>query len=54
MLAGQRRNGEVVVGTHEFDGNLSVVQQVGALEDDTEGTLANLFADAVMHADDVG
>jgi len=40
--------------THEFNGDLGVVQQIGALEDDTERTLADLLADAVMHADDVG
>lgn len=39
--------------TYEFDGDLLVVQQVGTLEDDTEGTLANLLADSVVHADDV-
>lgn len=46
--------GHVVMGTHEFNGDLGVVQQVGALEDDTKRTLADLLADAVMHADDVG
>ena len=42
------------MGTHEFNGDLGVVQQVGALEDNTERTLADLLADAVVHADDVG
>lgn len=48
------KNGEIDMRTHEFNGNLSVVQQVGTFEDDTKRTLANLLADAVMHADDVG
>lgn len=48
------RRKDVVMGTHEFNGDLGVVQQVGALEDDTERTLADLLADAVVHADDVG
>lgn len=45
---------EIDIRTHEFNGDLSVVQQVCTLEDDTERTLADLLADAVMHADDVG
>lgn len=40
--------------TYKLDGNLLVVQQVGALENDTERALANLLADAVVHADDIG
>lgn len=39
--------------TYEFDGDLLVVQQIGALEDDTKGTLANLLPHPVMDADDV-
>lgn len=39
--------------TYEFDGDLLVVQQVGSLEDDTKGTLANLLPHPVMDADDV-
>lgn len=50
----ESEDGEVGVRTHEFNGDLGVVQQVGALEDDTKRTLADLLADAVMHADDVG
>jgi hypothetical protein len=40
--------------TYEFDGDLLVVQEVGALENDTERTLSNLLPDPVMDADDVG
>lgn len=39
--------------THKFDGDLLVVQKVGTLEDDAEGTLADLLAHPVMHANDV-
>jgi len=37
----------------EFDRDLGVVEQVGALEDDAKTALADLLADAVVHADDV-
>ncbi len=37
----------------ELDGDLRVVEEVRALEDDAEATFANLFADAVVHADDI-
>jgi hypothetical protein len=40
--------------TYEFDGHLLIVQQIGAFENDAEGALANLLADAIMHADHVG
>lgn len=40
--------------THKLDGDLLVVQQVGALEDDTEGALADLLPDPVVDAHDVG
>ena len=36
--------------THEFDGHLLVVQKVGALEDDTKGTLSNFLAHTVVDA----
>lgn len=39
--------------THKLDSNLLVVQQVGALENDAKRALADLLADAVVHADDV-
>ena len=39
--------------TYEFDRDLGVVQEIGALEDDTEGSLSNLLADSVMYTDDV-
>jgi len=37
----------------ELDGDLLLVEQVGALEDDAETALANLLADAVVHAHNV-
>lgn len=38
----------------ELDGDLLLVEQVGAFEDDAKGALADLLADAVVDADDVG
>ena len=40
--------------TYKLDGDLLVVQQVGALEQHTKRALANLLADAIVHAHDVG
>jgi hypothetical protein len=37
----------------EFYGNLLLVEQVDALENDAKGALANLLADVVVDADDV-
>lgn len=52
VLIAQLRS--VALARLEFDGDLLLVEQVGALEDDAEAALANLLADAVVHADDVG
>lgn len=38
----------------KLDCDLLVVEQVCALEDDTKRALANLLANAIVHADDVG
>lgn len=38
----------------KLDGNGLAIEQVGTFKDDTKRTLSNLFADAVMDADDVG
>lgn len=38
----------------ELYGNLLLVEQVDALKDNAKGALANLLADAVAGADDVG
>lgn len=35
--------------TYEFDSDLLVVQEVGALEDDTKGSLANFLAHTVVN-----
>ncbi len=40
--------------TDEFDGDLLVVEQVGAFKDDTERALTNLLAHPVVDTDDVG
>lgn len=37
----------------ELDGHLGVVEQVCPLEDNAEAALADLLADAVVHADDI-
>ena len=37
----------------EFNSNLLLVEQVGALEDYAKGALTNLLSDAVADADDV-
>lgn len=37
----------------ELDGDLGVVEQVCPLEDNAEAALADLLADAVVHADDI-
>ena len=39
--------------TNKFNGNLLVIQQVGPLENDTKGTLSNLFAHSVVNTDHV-
>lgn len=45
--------GSVALARLELDGDLLLVEQVGALEDDAKGALSNLLADAIMHAHDV-
>ena len=45
--------GSVALARLKLDGHLLLVEQVGALKDDAETALANLLADAVVHADDV-
>lgn len=52
VLVAQLRS--IALARLELDGNLLLVEQVGALEDDAKGALANLLADAVVDADDVG
>jgi len=39
--------------TYEFDRNLSVVQEIGTLEDDTKRSFANLLPYSVMYSHDV-
>lgn len=40
--------------TYEFDGDLCVVEQVGAFKDDAKRSLSDLLAHAIVHADDIG
>jgi hypothetical protein len=40
--------------TYKLDSNLLIIEQVGAFEQYAKGALANLLADAVVHAYDVG
>lgn len=44
----------VALARLELDGDLLLVEQVGAFEDDAKGALADLLADAVVDAYDVG
>ena len=46
--------GSIALPWLELDGDLLLVEQVGALEDDAERALANLLADAIVDAHDVG
>jgi hypothetical protein len=51
LIAQLRR---VALSGLEFDGDLLVVEQIGALEDDAERALSYLLADAVVHTDNIG
>lgn len=44
---------DVKKNTHKLNGNLGVIQQIGALENDTKRALSNLLADAIVDADDI-
>jgi hypothetical protein len=52
ILIAQLRS--IALARLKLNGDLLLVEQVGALEDDAEAALANLLADAVVDADDVG
>ena len=41
------------MATYEFDSDLLVIEEVCAFENDAKGALANLFAHAIMYANDV-
>lgn len=43
-----------MVIAYKLDCHLLVVEQVGTLKDDTKGALADLLADAIMNANDIG
>lgn len=47
-------SGQETGKAYEFDGDLLVGEQVGALEDDTKGAFTDLLADAIVHAHHVG
>ena len=51
VLIAQLRS--VALARLELDGDLLLVEQVGALEDDAEAAFSNFFADAVVDAHDV-
>ena len=40
--------------THEFDGNLLVVEQVRPFKDDAERSLSDLLPHPIVHPDNVG
>jgi hypothetical protein len=46
--------GSVALARLELDGDLLLVEQIGALEDHAKATLANLLPDAVVDAHHVG
>jgi hypothetical protein len=46
--------GSIALARLELDGDLLLVEQVGALENDAKATLANLLPDAVVDAHHVG
>ena len=46
--------GSIALARLELDGDLLLVEQVGAFEDDAKGALSDLLADAIVHAHDVG
>lgn len=37
----------------KFNGDLLVIEQIGALEDDAEGPLSDLLTDAIVNANDI-
>ena len=40
--------------TDKFDGDLLIIEQIGAFEDDAKGPLSDLLADAIVNANDIG
>jgi hypothetical protein len=40
--------------THEFDGDLLIVQQIGPLENNAKRTLSNFLSYSIVYADDIG
>jgi hypothetical protein len=53
VSAGRRRE-DWKVWTNKFNGNLLVVEKVGALEDDAKGAFTNLLANTIVDANDIG
>jgi hypothetical protein len=51
MSTASRDRGYVL--TYELDGNLLVVQKIGALENDTKRTLADLLSNSIVYTDDI-
>ena len=46
--------GSVALARLELDGDLLLVEQIGAFEDNAKGALSDLLADAIVNANDVG
>ena len=46
--------GSVALARLELDGDLLLIEQVGAFEDNAKGALSDLLADAIVNANDVG
>jgi hypothetical protein len=47
-------NDENRQATHEFDSNLLVVEQIGALKNDTKRTLSDLLSHPIVNSNHVG
>lgn len=45
---------ELSTGSYKFDGDLLIVEQVGALEYYTKGPLADLLANSIVYSNDIG
>lgn len=54
ILDDERRYASCRIKTHEFDGDLLAVKQIGAFKNDTKRPLSDLLAHSVVYADNVG
>lgn len=44
----------MIVTTHEFDGDLLIIEHISALEENPKGAFADFLADAIVHANHIG